>query len=163
MTLSGKWYLDSIDLWDIFSMIIEEGSADFLRYPAKKESVTHDWGDSNGIDVDLSRIFLKERKGVLQCAILAKNEAEFWDKHESFFATLIQPGLRRLELNSLGNRSFFIYYEENPMYKQVTRLTNSIVDGLIAHRFSISIVEPEPQINTQNVYIVTEDGKFLIT
>jgi hypothetical protein len=163
MDYSGLWYMDSMDLWNSFSMIIEEGSADFLRFPSKKDSATHDWGDSNGIDVDLSRIFLKERKGVLQCAILATSESEFWDKHEAFFYRLIQPGLRRLEFNSHGNRSYFIFYEDNPLYRQVTKLKGTMSSGLIAHRFNLALVEPEPVLNPSNVFIVTDDGKFIIS
>src|SRR5436190_9059255 len=112
MNPTGYAFIDGIDLWTAFNMIIEKGSADFLRYPPKKDSVQHDWKDSHGIDVDLSRYFFKERQGVLNMAMIADSEDDFWEKHNSFIATLTQPGTRRLSLKSHGQNSYDIFYKE---------------------------------------------------
>ncbi len=59
----GQYYLNGKDLFLTFGVVLQKGSTnDFLRYPEKKDSIEHDWQDSNGIDVDLSRIFLKNKE-----------------------------------------------------------------------------------------------------
>lgn len=160
---NSLWFIDGVDLWTTFSMILEDGSADFLRYAPKKPSLEHDWADANGIDVDLSRIFLAKREGVLRLAILVNSEEEFWAKHDGFIVMMTQPGLRRFELTSHGNRSYYIYYQETSNYDPVKSLKGSSTAYKIAYRFSIVVVEPEPRINASNIFIITDDGRFLIT
>lgn len=165
--VSGWTWIDGIDIWTVFGMFIEKGSADFLRHPPKKESITHDWQDAHGIDVDLSRFFFQERQGALNFAIIADSEADFWEKHNSFIATFTQPGTHRLELKAHNNRSYYIFYKECNNYTQVQAL-KGIDETLfgpnkVSAKFSIVVVEPEPQINPSNVYIVDENGRFLIT
>lgn len=165
MNYNGLWRIDGIDLWSTYGIVLEEGSADFLKYAPKKESITHDWKDSHGIDVDLSRIFLGPKEGVLNFAILAKTTQEYFDKHDAFINLWIKSGTRRLEIASHNDRSYFIYYKETNNYNQLAPLKpgSPLEEYTIAHRFSMVVVEPEPKIYPGNVYIVTEDGKFLIS
>lgn len=162
-TLSGLWFIDGIDLWTKFSLALEEGSADFLKFPPKKASTEHDWEDSNGVDIDLSRFFFQQREGVLQFAIFATTEADFWKKHDEFIFMFTQPGLRRFEMASHSNRSYYIYYKECNNYNQVKAITGKGGTYKIAHRFSMVVVEPNPRQDPQNLYVVDEDGHFFIT
>ena len=160
--LSGRWYIDGIDLYTTFSMFIEEGSADFLRYPPKKSSIEHDWQDSHGREVDLSQVFFDQREGTLSLAIIATNRDDFFDKHEKFISHLTQPELRRLTLTSHGERSYYVYYKECNNYKPEKALTGEMT-GLFAYRFSVVLVEPEPVVDNSHVFLVDEEGRFLIT
>jgi hypothetical protein len=163
MELSGRWFLDGVDLWIAYSIIIEQGSADFLKYPPKKTSVEHDWQDANGVDVDLSRVFFSKREGVLKVAIMCVNEDDFWLKHQNFLAHLAQPGLRRLELSSHGNRSYYVYYQETSSYDQVRALIGDPLSQYpIRHRYSMVFVEPEPKIDASNIFLAADDGALLI-
>lgn len=165
--VSGYFFMDGMDLWVQFGLFIEKGSADFLRYPPKKESITHDWLDSNGLDVDLSRVFFKERQVTLNCGIIAETEEDFWLKHDSFIATLAQPGTRRLMFKSHGDKQYFVYYKDCSNYTQVKALKGQEADifgaNRVAARFSLIIEEPEPQIDSTMVVIVDEDGRYLTT
>jgi hypothetical protein len=161
--VSGRYFLDGNDLWLTFGVFIEEGSADFLRHPPKKTSIEHDWQDSNGVEVDLSRVFFDKREGVLNLAIITNSEADFWTKHENFISQWAQPGLHRLSFKSHGERSYYVYYKECNNYKSAKALTGDGNSGLIAYRFSMVIVEPEPQIDASHVFLITEDEYFLIT
>ncbi len=163
--LSGRWYLDGVDIYSSYGLFIEEGSADFLKFAPKKQSIEHDWQDSNGREVDLSRVFLDQREGVLDMAIIATTMSDFFTKQDGFIAHMTRPGLRRLELNSHGSRSYYIYYKETNNYKAVKALTGQMT-GYFAHRFSLVLVEPEPadpNAGGGNTYIIDEDGRFLIT
>ena len=160
MDLSGKYYIDGKDLWTVFNMFVEEGTDDFLRYPAKKDSITHDWQDSNGIDVDLTRVFFTERSITLRLGMIVSNEADFWSKYNQFLMQMALPGLRRIEPKSLGERSFYCFYKECTDFMWVTRIKNVNKIGI---KFTLNMVEPNPEIANDTVFIVDEDGRFLVT
>lgn len=160
--LSGYWFIDGIDIFQTFSCWIEEGSADFLKYPPKKASIEHDWQDANGRDVDLSRIFFDQREGVLNMAIWATSQEAFFEKHKQLISHFIQPGLRRLSLKSHGERSYYIYYRECNNYKSVLPLTGADT-GKFVYRFSIVVVEPEPTVDASHTFLIDEEGHFIIT
>jgi hypothetical protein len=165
--ISGYSFIDGIDLWTAFGIFVEEGSADFLRWAPKKETIVHDWMDSNGIEVDTSRFFLKERRGGLNCGMIANSEATFWQNHRSFIATLMQPGLRRLNFRSHGDNAYYVHYIECSNYIQVKPLLGkdeSIYGpNRVAGRFTLIIEEPNPQIDPSMVYLVDEEGRFIVT
>lgn len=161
-SLSGLWLIDGIDLYDVFKLFIEEGSADFLKFAPKKSSIEHDWQDANGRDVDLSRIFFDQREGTLNMAIIATDKDDFFEKQQNFISQMIQPGLRRLTLASHGERSYYIYYKECSKYTAVKPL-NGENEGLYAYRFSLQVVEPEPQVDASHVFLIDEEGHYIIT
>jgi hypothetical protein len=163
--MNGFWRIDGIDLYSTYNLILLKGTADFLKYPPKKPSTEHDWGDANGIDVDLARIFLGANEGVLSFLIGANSMQEYFDKHDAFINLWVKPGLRRFEIAAHNNRSYLIYYKEANNYEQVKSLRpgDPLSEYKILHKFSLVVVEPEPKIYPGNVYIITEDGKFLIS
>lgn len=165
MNYNGLWRIDGIDLWSTYGIVLLEGSADFLKYPPKKQSIEHDWGDSDGIDVDLDRIFTSKREGILQFFIFANSTQDYFDKNDAFFQLWKKPGKRRIEIAAHNNRSYYIYYQETTSYEQVLNLKpgNPLSVYAIRHKFSIHVIEPEPRAYPGNVHIITEDGKFLIT
>jgi hypothetical protein len=160
---TGYAFLDGIDLWTQFRIFIESGSAALLQYAPKKESIVRDWGDANGVQVDLSRIFLGARDIVLNCAIVVQSEAEFWEKHNFLISQFAQPNLHRLSFKAHGERSYYVYYKECNNYKAEKALTGNGLTGLKAYRFSLVISEPEPEFDASHVFLVTEDNVFLIT
>jgi hypothetical protein len=158
---SGLYFLDSIDFAQ-FSMIVEDGSADFLKFAPRKASIQHDWGDANGVDIDLSRIFLKERSGTLNCAIITDTEDDFWLKHTAFITQFTQPGLHRLQITAHSQRSYFVCYQDCTNYRQIRALKGSTLEGQVAHKFALQILEPQPRIDNQNIFLVDHNGKFII-
>jgi hypothetical protein len=158
--LSNRHFIDGIDLWIAFGVFVESGSDDFLKWPGAKQGISHDWQDSNGVDVDLSRRFLDQRTVQLKCAIIADSEIDFWLKHQRFIAALVQPGKRRFEIAQFTGKSFYVYYKETGNFSRFTRIKGA---DKVACKFSITIVENEPQIDNDNVFIVDDAGRFLIT
>ena len=161
--LSGYWFLDGIDVWKNFAIAIEKGTSDTLRYPAFKPPISHDWPDQNGIDVDLTKKFFKEREVTLQCRLVAYTESEFWLKHNAFIQLWAKPGLRRLSIKSHGGRSYYVYYQDCSNYKQINaKALKGIDDNMIVHEFNLRIIEPSPQLETSDTFIAADDGAFLI-
>ena len=157
----GRYFINGIDLWDAFGIFIQKGSDDFLKLPERKDSITHDWMDTNGIDIDLSTPFFKEKSIALDCAMIAADATDFWTKYQQFVSLISQPGLLRFEPTHLG-RFFFVYYKNCSTYQKLTKLNSGGVI-YVATKFTINIVEANPDTNNQNVYIIDEAGRFLIT
>lgn len=159
---SGFYQMDGKDLWTAYNLIVESGSDDFLKYPAKKESITHDWRDSNGIDIDLSRVFVNPREISLNCAIVVSDAAEFWNKYNGLIADLSQPGKRRITVVEFGSRSFFVAYSQCTNFSRLTRVKEGTATK-IACKFTLVFIEPEPSLESSNIFIVDEEGRFLVT
>ena len=160
MNPTGLFYIDGMDLWTVFSMFVEDGTDDFLKFAAKKESITHDWKDSHGLDVDLSRVFLRERDIDLRICFIVTSEADFWLKYKAFLAQMILPGPRRLEPKSLGDEQFFCHYKECGNFTRFTPIKDT---NLIGIKFNVTFVETNPAVDTTAVFIVDEDGRYLVT
>lgn len=161
---TGQYYFDGADLWLIYGMWMRdrEGTNALLQFPERKESVSHDWSDENGIDVDLSRVYLKERKATFNIGMAAANADDFWDKYHKFLNMLRQPGVRRVEISELDS-SYYMYYESCTTFERHTRLEGAPPGSKVLVTFSITMVEPDPQLENNNVYLMDEEGRFLIT
>ena len=162
MDYSGYYQIDGADIWNAFNLVVESGSDDFLKFAQKKESITHDWKDTNGIDVDLSNPLLNAREIQLRCAIIAASTAEFWTKYNSLISAMMQPGTRRIQVLEFGERSFFCHYKECISFDRFTRVKEGVATK-VACKFTIVFRELNPQLDASDVFIVDEDGRFLIT
>lgn len=155
----GKYFIDSIDIWEAFGLVVSAGIDEFLKIPERKDSITHDWLDRDGIDVDLTNNFFKEKDINLSVAMIASNEADFWDKYEKLLNQLKKPGTRRIDVTALS-RYFFTFYKSCSNFSALTRIQNN---SLVACKFNLLFTENEPTINNTNEYIVDEEGRFIIT
>jgi len=161
MQLQGKFFIDGIDMWSAFGMVVESGYDTFLKFPQRKEPLTHDWQDSNGIDADLSRVFFKERTHNLNMAIVALDEADFWKKYNQFLAQVAQPGTRRFMVTELA-QSFKVYYKDCTSFTKFTRI--KVEDSQkVACKFVLQVIEPEPTIDNTNLFLADEEGRLIIT
>ena len=157
--ITTSYFVDGFSLYNYFGVGVESGSDDLLQFPDRKDSISHDWEDENGVDVDLTRVFLKEREATFKCFILANDETDFWNKYNLFLSYLTKPGTRRLTITEHG-RDYFIYYKKSNAYKRFTRILSS---NQIACKFDLTVVEPDPTSNRVETYLVTEAGSFIIT
>lgn len=158
-TQSGRHYIDGKDLWDTWGIFVESGSNDFLKFPARKDSTTHDWMDSDGIDVDLSLPFFEDKKISLKCAMIATSEAEFWRNYDAFVGEWAKSGTRDLSVKEF-DRTFQVYYTDTTNFERFTPIKNM---GKIATRFTLNLVEPVPDVSEGDAYIVDETDRFLTT
>jgi hypothetical protein len=161
-TPDKKYFIDGIDLWIAFGMIVEGGSDDLLKFPERKDSISHDWQDANGIDIDLSRVFFKARDFSLRMSIIAASPADFWEKYNYFLAQMAQPGVRRLTIGEF-DRSFYVYYRKCSAFTRFTKLKNEAGQKLIGCKFTVDFTEKEPTLNNLDTYIIDEAGRFIIT
>ncbi|MBC9913190.1 hypothetical protein [Chitinophaga varians] len=159
---TGQYFIDGMDLWVVFSIIVAAGSDDLLKLPARKDSISHDWLDENGTDVDLSRVFFESREINLECGMIANDEADFHNKFTAFKAVIAQPQLRRLESSELSS-SFFVYYKDCSSFVRATRIKAGPNAGKVAAKFTLVLVEKSPTIDSSNVFMITDDNRLMIT
>ncbi|SEV88959.1 hypothetical protein SAMN05428988_0162 [Chitinophaga sp. YR573] len=159
---TGQYWMDGKDLYLVYGVTIESGSDDLLKFPKRKSSISHDWQDENGIDVDLSRVYFESRPVTLSCNLIVSTPEEFRIKYNAFIAMLVQPDLRRLELAEFGT-SYYVYYSECPSFTRYTRIKIGINAGKVACKFQINLIEKNPTVDASNVFIITDDNRFLIT
>jgi hypothetical protein len=153
-----SYEIDGLALYPAFGVGVESGSDDLLKFPKRKDSTSHDWLDENGIDVDLTRVFLESREATFDMWLMADNEDDFWTKYNNFCAYMVKPGLRRLTIAELG-KDYFVYYKE---MKTLSRLTRIKETNKVAIKFTITFEEPDPTTSTEQVFIVDGEGSFII-
>lgn len=163
MSAAGKYFIDGKDFFTIFSVTVESGSDDFLRYPSAKPRITRDWADANGLDIDTSQVFFNARDISLRCAIIADTPEQFWERHSGFIAQWAIPGYHRLQISEFGLRSFYCIYKDTSVFKRETPVREGVGIKKTAVHFTLNILEVEPTLNTSDEFIVTEDGHFIVT
>jgi hypothetical protein len=164
MNPAGAYQINGKDFWTVFSLIVEKGKDDFLKPSSRKESITRDWSDSNGLDMDLSNKVFNARDISLRCAILADSEDDFWQKLNAFKAEFMLPGFTRLQVRELGFRSYYCVYKDHTSFDSFTRIKIDETNELkVACKFTINFTELEPTLENHDIFIVDELGRFLIT
>lgn len=157
---SNRYYIDSMDLWVHFKVGVESGSDDFLKMPKRKESITRNWQDENGIEVDTSRPFFEAKEIELKCHIIADNEQDFWENYYRFLNILKKPGYRRISVIEL-QRNFYVIYKDCTVYKRFTRLLSI---NKVACKFVLKLQEGLIATGMElDTYIVDEQNRFIVT
>ncbi len=157
---AGQYYLNGKDLWVLFGVAIKRnGTEDFLKYPDAKETIEHDWMDSNGLDVDLSRVFLKSKDITIPFFLAANSEDDWWKKYNAFFAEWTIPGPKRFEVTEFS-RSFFVKYNSCSALTRFTRIKQT---NKVFVEFTISITDIEPRLDNTHTFLVDDDDRFIIT
>lgn len=160
MSPIGMYLMDGFDLWTYFGITIEKtGLDDLLKIPKRKQSIEHDWLDENGLDIDLTRVYLESRDIVLKCFIIADTEVAFWDQYNRFLSLLIKPGTRRFSVNVFG-MDYYVFYKDCTIYQKLTAFQQT---GKLICRFGLTIIEQVPGFQNLPTYLINENGQFIIT
>lgn len=163
LELSNMWWIDGIDLWSAFNLVIHKGATTFLELPPKKEGIEHDWLDADGKEFDLSKIFFQSREITLDCSIIATDEAAFIQKRDLLLNQFRKPGHRRLQFRSTGQRSFYVFYKDSSGWTAREALKGTPAEGQVMYSFNLVFVETNPMAGaSEDVFLVTHDGAFLI-
>lgn len=163
VNLSGYWQVDSIDLWDGFKTGILKGTADFLKYAPAKEGIVYNWQGENGIDVDLTAPKFDARTISLQCITITNNRGEFHDNHDALITQLMAPGLHAFRVASHGLTRFYsVRFVRCDNYQPVKALRIN-ADVFNVHQFTLTLLEPMPEIGQSSNRIIDETGRFIVT
>ena len=119
--MTGAYRLNNFDFYDTFGFVVESGSNDFLKLPTRKEPYSKNWGDENGTEYDLSHPFFEDAPATLTGAIIANNEADFWNKYYTFWGLLKSPGALTLYIGEFET-NFLVYYKSMNSVDRKTRI-----------------------------------------
>lgn len=98
MDSSHKLYIDGVDAFSEYGVYItESGYSQVLTWPSAKSVDGNDWAECDGIEEDLSEIFLDTRKIAVSLCFSA-SQAEFL----SFFYMLNEKPIHRFSFSLIG-------------------------------------------------------------
>jgi len=157
--MEGTYILNGIDLWTAYGLLVEGGSGGFLALPARKESLSHDFTDRDGLDIDLWQPRFRAREFALRCALHAPDRDAFWTRYNALFTELAAPGAHTLEVADLG-RAFRVYYKEQRNLRKLTPLHGGEGAWL---RFELVLAETNHLDNIERTYLVDHIGRYLTT
>jgi len=141
MTRYGSILIDGHDGWQDFGIVVlKNGWNDWLLFPEMKSPFSYNWEDEDGIEVDLSNVFVKEKNVSLQVLFIADSQKKFWENYRKLQDALIAPGIRTIYINEIG-RLFEVYYNKCSEISKFTRLKNT---NKIAVGMTIDFVMPNP-------------------
>lgn len=92
---TARHYLNGVDVYEAYGLVVSGGSASFLAMPKRKATLSFDWPDESGTEHDLDTVVFEEKQVSLRCAIVANSPADFWAKRKAFYAALCLPGWHR--------------------------------------------------------------------
>ncbi len=122
-----KFYdkINDKNLFDEFGLIIQTGTAKLLKFPKRKDSLSYDWQDENGMQYDLQDPKFEDKEVVLQCAIIADNDSEFWQKYNALFAELSKPNYQQLYIYD-HSKTYDIFYKDSDDFEKATKRLKNI-------------------------------------
>lgn len=150
-SLNGK------NLYNVFGLMVNSGSDTFLRYPKRKDSLSNNWLDENGLDIDLEAPRFESREFTLKCTLEATGRADFWNKYNGLFTELGGTGTHTLYVPDL-DKTYTLFYKEQNNLSKLTNLANNVVYV----SFDLVFGETNPTENIEPVYLVDSDDRFLI-
>lgn len=128
--------LNGLGLYEYYLLIIQTGTAQLLEFPERKETLKNDWREENGEENDLQVVRFKDKQVELQCIMLGADDADFWNRYDTFFAQLTRPGLAQLYIHDHSKTYNCFYLKSSNFKKSSKRLKN--VDVVVV-KFSITL------------------------
>lgn len=149
--------LNDNDIFSAYGLTIMSGMETFLAYPKRKDSVSHDWPEEEGIDIDLSEPHFEAREFTLKVLLMGADRTDFKAKYYSLFAELSSANNMELYFTDL-DQIFTVYFKAQNNVSKVKRKLDSQNVGV---SFDLVFGESDPNDNI-DVFIVTDLDEYII-
>lgn len=106
--MRGSVLINGVDIADFGVFILRGGDNDFLTFPERRAPIQNNWYEYDGLDVDLSEVYFKERTLSVHFYISAPNVHEYESNLNSFYQ-LITAGYINLYSREFA-RTFKLRY-----------------------------------------------------
>lgn len=159
----NQYKLDGNDIDTLYGITVykdsgsRESSDSFLAWPKRKDSLTVDRQDQDGMRIDLNDPKVASREFILKCAIKAANRDDFYQKYNGFRTAVLGAETHTIYSYDL-NQTFNVFYKEQQNFKT---LSNVNQDNVWA-TFDVVFGETNPNENMQFVYLVDDQDRYLI-
>jgi hypothetical protein len=150
--------LDGFDLKATYGLVISNGTVQFLQFPTRKASVSHDWPEENGVDIDLDTPFFEAREFTLTCALIADNRDDFMNQYNGLFTQLSGLDTHALYMEETG-QTYQVYYKSQANLTKLSKINNTTKVGV---KFDLVFGETNPYDNFEPVYLIDENDNFIV-
>lgn len=154
--MQAQW--NAHDMKETYGIVISNGTNTFLALPQRKASVSHDWPEEQGIEIDLDQPTFEPREFTLNCALIATSRDDFFAKYDGFFTEISTMGIHELYINDL-DKTFLVYYKSQQNCTKLSKIINTTKVGI---KFDLVLGETNPADNIPAVYLVDDEDNFLI-
>lgn len=159
--MAEAYKLNNKGMIEVFGTIVTRESSDsFLAYAARKDSLTIDREDEDGIQIDLAAPKLKSREFILNCTIVANNRADYMNYYNGLFTELIGADTHTIYIKD-HDKTYSVYYKEQRGLKKYGNLDTTAADK-IGVSFQLVLGERNPAENIDFVYLVDNQDRYLI-
>lgn len=155
-----QFILNGQDLETTYGVIITNGVNAMMALPDRKASVSHDFPEQDGLDIDLTQPRFSARAFVFNCVLHAISIQDLQNKYFALFTMLRGAGSYQL-FNSFLNLTINIYYTKQSNIGNIYKSVKNGVEGY-AIKFDLNFNETNPDDNIPNIYLTNQDGQFLI-
>ncbi|NDV95367.1 hypothetical protein D0T84_10620 [Dysgonomonas sp. 521] len=114
---TGSCIIDGKDIAEYGMFILKGGDYDLLPFPERMEPLQNDWYEEDGIDVDLSEIYFRQKSVSLDFYISATTADDFERNLDNFFWMICAPKARKVYFREF-DREFNLRYLSSPAYTQ---------------------------------------------
>lgn len=151
------YILNGVDLEATFGVVIKNVVNALMALPDRKPSLSHDFPDENGLDVDLSNPTFVARDFTFNCVLTADTVENLKNQYFAFFTLLKQQGSYQL-YNDFLDMTIDIYYQKQANLSGIQAITNN---GY-AVTFDLNFSETDSDLNIPIIYLVDEQNRFLV-
>lgn len=161
--MAEQYKLNGLGLTETYGVTVykegnqRESSDSFMAWPKRKESLTVDRQDQDGVQIDLSDPKLASRDFVLKCAIHAEDRDDYFSKYNAFRTELLGADTHEIYVAD-HDKTYIVYYKEQRSFRS---LTNVNADNVWA-TFEVVLGEVNPTENMEYVFLVDDQDRYLI-
>ena len=150
----SAYEIDGISL-DRFGIFIEEGRDEVLKMPAIKKTLSSSYRTEDGIEYDADLVKFSSKDVTLKGCFVASDITRFWKCYDCFFGSLIQPGMRRMFVDYMG--------EEYPcFYKTSKDFSVKDLSDYVIVSFSVTLVFAVFRIGAMDYLLSSEAGELIV-
>lgn len=152
----GSCTIDNIDIGTLGMFILRGGDYDFLSFPDRKTPPSNNWPELNGLDVDLTEVYFKEKKVTVRFYIAGDTGTEFEYNLNTFYTLISAPGYKQLYSREFG-KTFSLRFVSCPGYEHAGGLYKK---GRKRGEVSVEFSMDNPlQIFTGSTNLIPRNGR----
>ncbi|MXV16826.1 hypothetical protein [Hufsiella ginkgonis] len=126
MNAKGLYFLEGLDMWLTYGWAPLSGSDDFVPFPERKDPPSHDWGDEDGIEYDLTTPVFMNRQVTIGGTLHASSRTDYNIKRAALWNALKAPGQLDLMVADLGT-TYQVFYSKSSGKKYTKINANKVV------------------------------------
>ncbi|SMO48074.1 hypothetical protein [Solitalea koreensis] len=135
--VTGNYFLNGNDVGSAYGLIIQDTSG-FLIMPERKESLSHNWPEQNGIEYDLSAPMFNDAEVTLQCVIAATSDTQYWTRRNALLAQLQLPSWQNFQVVDHG-KTYQVFYLKSSNWKKESQTLKGVSVVVVSFELTLKV------------------------